>query len=247
METDGRTPAESSVMDMPANKPMNALNDREQQFLKEVRDFCRAQVAPYCEQWEKQEALPREIFAAAGKVGLTGMLAPQKFGGLGLSFVGYVAALKEVARHFGALALNFATHNSLCVGQILAFGSSAQKERCLPRLTRGEWLSAWALTEPKAGSDCGSMETTAEEKGANWELNGHKTFITQGTSADILIVIAVTGTKPDGGKELSAFLVQKGQVQSIRRIPTYGMKASDTAELRLDHAKAELLGNRGEG
>ena len=91
------------------------------------------------------------------------------------------------------------------------------------------------------------METTAEEKGAKWELNGQKTFITQGSRADILIVIAVTGTKPDGGKELSAFVVQKDQVQSIRRIPTYGMKASDTAELRLDHAKAELLGQRGEG
>ena len=234
-------------MDRPANKPMDTVNDREQQFLKKVRDFCRTQVDPHCEQWEKEESLPREIFSAAGKVGLTGMLAPQKFGGLGLSFVGYVTALKEVARHFGALALNLATHNSLCVGQILAFGSSVQKERCLPRLTSGEWLSAWALTEPKAGSDCGSMETTGEEKKNGWELNGQKTFITQGGRADILIVIAVTGTKAEGGKELSAFLVAKDQVQASRRIPTYGMRASDTSELRLDHAKAELLGKRGEG
>src|SRR5688572_30923742 len=201
------------------------LNDREREFLKAVAGFCRTQVDPFCEQWEKEETLPREIFLAAGEVGLMGMLAPQKFGGLGLSFVAYIAVLKEVARHYAALALNLATHNSLCIGQILAFGSAAQKERCLPRLARGEWLSAWALTEPAAGSDCGSMETTAAEKKGGWELNGHKTFTTQGGRADILVVIAVTGTKADGAKELSAFLVDKDQVQTVRKIPTYGMRA----------------------
>lgn len=191
--------------------------------------------------------MPREIFLAAGKLGLMGMLAPPKFGGLGLSFLGYIAVLKEVARHFAALALNLATHNSLCIGQILAFGSAAQKERCLPRLARGEWLSAWALTEPLAGSDCGSMETKGEEKRGVWELTGSKMFITQGSSADLLIVIAVTGSAASGSKELSAFLVNKDQVQVIRKIPTYGMKASDTAELRLERARGELLGDRGQG
>jgi alkylation response protein AidB-like acyl-CoA dehydrogenase len=223
------------------------LNDRKQEFLKEVRDFCRAQVDPHCEQWEMDEALPREIFSAAGKVGLMGMLAPQEAGGLGLSFVGYIAALREVAGHYASLALNLATHNSLCIGQILAFGSTVQKERCLPRLARGEWLSAWALTEPAAGSDCGSMETTATQKHGEWELNGHKTFITQGGRADILVVIAVTGTKADGAKELSAFLVDKDQVRTVRKIPTYGMRASDTSELLFEHSKAELLGDKGRG
>jgi alkylation response protein AidB-like acyl-CoA dehydrogenase len=244
-----RTVEDDTVM--PANKsatkPMDPLSDRERKFLKEVTDFCRAQVDPYCEQWEREESLPREIFSAAGKLGLMGMLAPQKFGGLGLSFIAYIAALREVARHYAALALNLATHNSLCIGQILAFGSLAQKERCLPRLVRGEWLSAWALTEPQAGSDCGSMETTAEQKRHGWELNGHKTFTTQGSRADILVVIAATGTKPDGAKELSAFLVDKNQVRSVRKIPTYGMKASDTSELLFDHARADLLGEVGQG
>lgn len=218
-----------------------------QRFLTEVRDFCRAQVDPFCEQWEKEESLPREIFCAAGKVGLMGMLAPEKFGGMGLSFVGYIAALREVARYYASLALNLATHNSLCIGQILAFGSAAQKERCLPPLARGEWLAAWALTEPAAGSDCGSMETTAQQKRDGWEVNGRKMFTTQGGCADILVVMAVTATKSDGSKELSAFLVNKDQVRSSRKIPTYGMKASDTAELHFQHAKAELLGDKGQG
>jgi alkylation response protein AidB-like acyl-CoA dehydrogenase len=222
-------------------------SDRKCDFLEKVSDFCRAQVDPHCEQWEKDEALPREIFSAAGRVGLMGMLAPQESGGLGLSFVQYIAALREVARHYASLALNLATHNSLCIGQILAFGSIAQKERCLPRLARGEWLSAWALTEPAAGSDCGSMETTATQTKGGWELNGHKTFTTQGGRADILLVIAVTGTKADGAKELSAFLVDKDQVRTVRKIPTYGMRASDTSELLFEHSKAELLGDKGQG
>jgi alkylation response protein AidB-like acyl-CoA dehydrogenase len=232
---------------MAAIKLTDLLNDRERDFLKHVADFCRAEVLPHCEQWEREELLPRELFSAAGKVGLMGMLAPLKSGGLGLSFGGYTAALREVARHSGALALNLATHNSLCIGQILAFGSMSQKERCLPRLARGEWLSAWALTEPRAGSDCGSMETTGKEETNSWELNGHKTFITQGRRADILVVIAVTGTQADGGKELSAFLVDKDQVRTVRKIPTYGMKASETSELVFEHARAELLGERGKG
>ena len=221
--------------------------DTQRDFLEKVSDFCRAQVDPHCEQWEKDEALPREIFSAAGKVGLMGMLAPQEFGGSGLSFVAYIAALREVARHYASLALNLATHNSLCIGQILAFGSTAQKERCLPRLARGEWLSAWALTEPAAGSDCGSMETSALQRKGGWELNGHKTFTTQGGRADILVVIAVTGTKTDGAKELSAFLVDKDQVRTVRKIPTYGMRASDTSELLFEHSKAELIGEKGQG
>jgi alkylation response protein AidB-like acyl-CoA dehydrogenase len=202
---------------------------KEHEFLKEVRAFCRAQVDPFCEQWEKEESLPREIYSAMGQLGLMGMLAPQEFGGLGLSFVSYIAVLKEVARHYASLALNLATHNSLCIGQILAFGSAAQKERCLPRLARGEWLSAWALSEPSAGSDCGSMETRAEKKQDRWELTGQKMFTTQGNRADILVVIAMTGARSDGTKEFSAFLVNKDQVRTVRKIPTYGMKASDTA------------------
>ena len=193
-------------MALPPNKALaglpNLLNDREREFLKRVADFCRAHVDPYCEQWEKEEALPREIFIEAGKVGLMGIMAPPKFGGLGLSFLAYIAVLTEVAGHFAALALNIATHNALCIAQIMGFGSPGQKERCVPRLARGEWLSAWALTEPQAGSDCGSMQTKGEETKGGWELTGRKTFITQGGRADILVVIAVTGTTAEGQKEI---------------------------------------------
>lgn len=227
--------------------PLKPLDERERAFLNQTVEFCRSHVAPACEQWEKDELLPREIFTQAGRAGLMGMTLSPELGGQGLSFAAYVQVIIEVAQHYAALALDIATHNSLCIGHILNFASEAQKQRYLPRLASGEWLAAWALTELHAGSDCGGMETTAVETQTGWELTGHKMFITQGRRGDILIVLAKTGTTADGQKELSAFLVHKEQVQVVRKIPTYGMKASDTAEIRFDHARAELLGERGQG
>jgi alkylation response protein AidB-like acyl-CoA dehydrogenase len=231
----------------PVAMPMKPLDERELAFLKQAAEFCRSHVASACEQWEQEEFLPREIFAQAGSAGLMGMILSAELGGQGLSFVAYAQVIIELGRHYAALALDIATHNSLCIGHILTFGSEAQKQRYLPRLASGEWLAAWALTELQAGSDCGGMETTAMETQTGWELTGQKTFITQGRRGDILVVLAKTGTAVDGQKELSAFLVQKEQVQVVRKIPTYGMKASDTAEIRFDHASAELLGERGQG
>src|SRR5262245_35878442 len=103
------------------------LNDHERAYLDQVMHFCRTQVDPFCEQWEKDENLPDEIFTQAGKRGLMGLMAPKEVGGRGVSFVAYVHIIKEVARHFAALAENIAAHNSLCLGQILAFGSTEQK------------------------------------------------------------------------------------------------------------------------
>ena len=226
---------------------MKPLNERESAFLSQAAEFCHTHVTPACEQWEKEEFLPREIFTQAGSAGLMGMTLSPELGGQGLSFVAYVQVIIELAQHYAALALDIATHNSLCIGHILTFGSKAQKQRYLPQLASGEWLAAWALTELQAGSDCGGMETSAVETQTGWELTGHKMFITQGRRGDILIVLAKTGTTADGQKELSAFLVHKEQAQVVRKIPTYGMKASDTAEIRFDHARAELLGERGQG
>ena len=226
---------------------MKPLNERERAFLSQATGFCHTHVARACEQWELEEFLPREIFTQAGGAGLMGMTLSPELGGRGLSFVAYIHVIIELAQHYAALALDIATHNSLCIGHIWSFGSEAQKQRYLPRLASGEWLAAWALTELQAGSDCGGMETTAVETQTGWELTGHKMFITQGRRGDILIVLAKTGTTADGQKELSAFLVHKEQVQVVRKIPTYGMKASDTAEIRFDRAKAELLGERGQG
>jgi len=223
------------------------LTERERSVLDQVAEFCRVEVDPHCEEWEQAENFPRAIFTRAGQAGLLGLLAPQELGGKGLRFTAYVLAIREMARHHGAFALDVSAHNSLCIGHLLAFGSEEQKRRCAPRLVRGEWLGAWALTEPNAGSDSAAIETTAMKNGDAWELTGHKTFITQGRNANILVVMAQSGRTDTGRKELSAFLVAGDQVRPVRKIPTYGMKPSETSEIRFERARAELVGERGQG
>src|SRR6267143_1830921 len=120
---------------LPANKPVamptEPLDERERAFLSQVAGFCRTHIDPACEQGEKEENLTREVFTQAGNVGLMGMLVSPGLGGQGLSFVAYVHVIIELAQHYAALALDIATHNSLCIGHILVFGSEAQKRRCL--------------------------------------------------------------------------------------------------------------------
>jgi acyl-CoA dehydrogenase len=224
-----------------------ALKPEERDLLNRVIDFCKKEVAPHCEKWEKDENLPREIFTKAGQLGLLGITAPKQYGGLGMSMVAYSLIVIEMSKYYAALALDIAAHNALALGHLLAAGNEEQKKAVAPKLAKGEWLGAWALTEPNAGSDSGGMETVGEFKNGKWSVTGHKTFITQGSRGDVYIVMASTGVNEKGRKEISAFLVRKEHVKPIRKIYTYGMKASDTAELRFENAPAELLGEKAHG
>jgi alkylation response protein AidB-like acyl-CoA dehydrogenase len=219
----------------------------ETSFLGQVAAFATQEVAPQADAWERDEALPREIFAKAGRIGLMGVTVPKEHGGQALGYVAYALAIREVAKYCGALAIDLAAHNALAVGHILLAGNAAQHRKVFPRLVNGESVGAWALTEPEAGSDSGGVQTTGTEEGGAWELNGLKRFITSGRTADFLVVMAATGTTDKGRKEISAFLVEKSQIQPVRKIPTSGLRASDTAEFKLVHAQAELLGARGTG
>lgn len=224
------------------------LTPEEVEFLNAVADFCRNEIAPHAEAWERAEELPRSIFQRAGQLGLMGLTVPRKFGGRGLGYPAFALVILELARHQAALALDVAAHNALCVGHILHDGNAAQLARVFPRLVDGTWLGAWALTEPEAGSDSGGVQTTAVE-GDNgvWTLNGFKRYITLGRSADVLVVMAATGQAANGHKEISAFLVEKSQIKPGRKVPTSGMRASETSEFQLVQARAELLGARGAG
>lgn len=220
----------------------------EMAFLQRVGDFVTRDVAPHADAWERAEELPREVFTAAGRVGLMGVAAPAAHGGQGLGYVAYALAIREVAKHQGALAIDIAAHNALSVGQILLNGTPAQLQHVFPRLANGEWIGAWALTEPEAGSDSAGVQTRATPSDdGTWELNGFKRYITLGRKADILVVMATTGTTEKGKKEISAFLVEKAQIQPLRKVPTCGLRASETSELKLVNARGELLGTRGGG
>jgi alkylation response protein AidB-like acyl-CoA dehydrogenase len=229
------------------------VSPAEAAFLEKVAAFAAREVAPQADAWERDEALPREIFTAAGRIGLMGVVAPKKFGGQEFGYAAYALAIRELARHCGALAIDIAAHNALALGHTLAAGSAAQHARVFPRLANGEWLGAWALTEPEAGSDSAGVQTTAVERGDGvWELNGFKRYITLGRTADWLVVMAVSGTKAEssGGKarkEISAYLVEKSQVTPMRKVPTSGLRASETSEFKLVKSRGELLGARGAG
>jgi len=224
------------------------VSPAEAAFLEKVRSFAEKSVAPHADEWERAEELPRAIFEEAGRIGLMGVAVPRKFGGLGFGYATYALAIREVAKYQGALAIDIAAHNALAVGHILSQGSPAQHRKVFPRLVNGEWIGAWALTEPEAGSDSGGVQTTGTQvAGGAWELNGFKRFITLGRKADALVVMAATGVTEKGRKEISAFLVEKSQIKPVRKVPTCGLRASETSEFRLVKAKAELLGPRGTG
>ena len=223
------------------------LSDADRQYLRRVEEFCKDKVIPHAPKWDDEENLPREIFTEAGRLGLLGMIAPHDLGGRNMSFVAYVHAIITLGRHCAALALDIAAHNSLSLGHILTFGSDAQRKRYIPKLASGEWLGAWALTEANAGSDTSALESMAVQSGDQWQLTGSKMFITQGRRSDVLVVMARTGKASDAKPEISAFIVHGQHRQVVRKIPTYGVKSSDTAEIRFDRAPAELLGQRGKG
>ena len=220
----------------------------EKKFLGAVADFVAREVAPEADAWERAEELPRRIFTRAGRIGLLGVVAPRKVGGQGHGYVAYALAIRELARHQGALAIDVAAHNALAVGHTLGHANAAQRKRVFPRLVNGVWLGAWALTEPEAGSDSAGVQTLATPRpDGTWELNGFKRYITLGRKADVLVVIAASGVTAQGRKEISAFLVEKSQIKPVRKVPTCGLRASETSEFKLVRARGELLGERGGG
>lgn len=148
---------------------------------KTVRDFARSEVAPHARKWDEEERFPKEIVPKLADLGLLGIRIPEEFGGSGMDTTSYAICVEEIAKVDGSLALTVASHNGLGTGHILSFGNDAQKKKYLPKAAKGEWLAAWALTEPGSGSDSAGLKTTAKRDGNNWVLNGTKMFITQGS------------------------------------------------------------------
>lgn len=224
------------------------LKPEELEFLERTRQFCRAEIAPHASAWEENEELPRALFTKAGRAGLMGIMAPKAVGGQALGRLCYSLVIAEVAKHCGAFAMNLAAHNALCVGHPLGHASEELKKTIFPSALNGDWMVAWALTEPGAGSDTGGVETMATEQAdGTWLIDGHKLYITMGNHSDRMIVMAVTGTDAKGRKEFSAFWVHTKDTTPMRKVPTAGVRASNTSELKLHNVHGEMIGERGSG
>ena len=216
-----------------------------------VRDFAEKHIRPYVMEWDESQEFPLETFKELGKLGLMGVLVPENYGGAGLGYHEYVAAIEELAKVCGSVGLSMAAHNSLCTGHIMQFGNEEQKQQYLPLLASCEWLGAWGLTEPNTGSDAGRMMTTAVKDGDHWVLNGAKCWITHGKSAQVAVVIVRTGELLDS-RGMTAFVIERGTPGFThgRKENKLGMRASETTEMLFDNCRvheSQVLGKVGEG
>jgi hypothetical protein len=227
------------------------LNDEQKQLRREIRDFAEREIRDNVMKWDEESKFPLETVKQLGKMGVMGMIFPAEYGGSGLGYVEYVIAIEELSRVDGSVGIIVAAHNSLCSNHIYVAGTEEQKKKYISKLATGEWIGAWGLTEPGSGSDAGSARTTAVRKGDKWVLNGTKTFITNGSYADVMVVVAVTDrtVKTHG---LSAFIVEKGTkgFRPGKKENKLGLRASDTAEMIFEDCEIpaeSLLGKEGDG
>jgi alkylation response protein AidB-like acyl-CoA dehydrogenase len=227
------------------------LNEEQQQLRKSVREFAEREIAPHVMEWDEGGEFPLEVVKELGRLGLMGIVFPQEYGGAGMGYIEYVTAIEELSRVDGSVGIILAAHTSLCSNHIFLAASEEQKRRYIPKLAAGEFIGAWGLTEPGAGSDAGGARMTAVRKKDCWVLNGTKTFITNGHYADVVVVIAVTD-KTAHTHGLTAFLVEKGTkgFRPGKKENKLGLRASDTAELIFEDCcipAGNLLGKEGDG
>jgi alkylation response protein AidB-like acyl-CoA dehydrogenase len=231
---------------------MNFDYSQDQLMIQQMaQDFAKKEILPNINVWDEDQFFPKELFKKAGKQGLMGVLVPEKFGGAGLGYEEYIMVIKEISKVCGAIGLSLAAHNSLCVNHLLKFGNENQKINWLPKLSSGEWIGAWGLTEPNTGSDAMRMKCVAEKDGDYWVINGSKNFITHGISGDIIVVIVRTGDLLDS-HGMTAFAVERGTegFLSGKKENKLGMRASETAEVIFNNCrvhKGNIIGNVGEG
>ncbi|MDD2635115.1 MAG: acyl-CoA dehydrogenase [Bacteroidales bacterium] len=228
-----------------------SLTNREELFLQMIKDFVENEVKPIAAEIDEEERFPVETLEKMGKVGLMGIPVPVQYGGQGGTNQLYSMAVEEVSRACATTGVILSAHTSLCVAPILENGSEEQKIKYLPKLCSGEWLGAFGLTEPNAGTDAAMQQTFAVDKGDKWVLNGSKIFITNSGYAHVYIVLAMTD-KAQGTRGVSAFIVESGTTGfSVgKEEKKLGIRGSSTCELIFENCeipKENLLGVVGKG
>jgi len=242
------------------------LTEQQTLLQQTLRDFAQGEIAPGAKERDEASRFPRELIPKMADLGLFGVMIPESFGGAGLDFLSFAIVIEEIARVDASIALLLASHNSLCAGHILTAGNEEQKRAYLPALASGKKLGAWALTEPTGGSDAAALKTKAVRNGDDWVLSGDKLFITQGSVAGTYVIMAgteqtvrsrelgagSTDTDTRHGGGISAFIVERERagLNVVRVENKLGVRASDTAQLRLQEIRVpqdHLLGELNHG
>ncbi len=228
-----------------------SLTKQEELFMQMIRSFAENEVKPLAADIDDQERFPMETVEKMAKIGLMGIPVPVEYGGQGGTNQIYSMAVEELSRVCGTTGVIVSAHTSLCVAPILENGTEEQKMKYLPKLASGEWIGAFGLTEPNAGTDAAMQQTTAVDAGDKWILNGSKIFITNAGYAHVYIVMAMTD-KSLGTKGISAFIVEKGMkgFSFGKKEKKMGIRGSATCELIFENCevpKENLLGTLGKG
>lgn len=231
---------------------MDFLFTQEQEILKDsIRNFAEKEILPFVKESDKKGKWPEELTKKLGEMGLLGIVIPPEYSGAGYSYMDYVIILEEISKVDPSVGLVVAAHNSLCSNHLNLFGSEEQKKKYLTRLASGQTLGAWALTEAEAGSDAAALKTKARKEGDYWVLNGSKLFITNGSLAEILVVMAVTDPEKKR-KGISAFILEKGMegFKPGKKEDKLGVRSADTSELIFEDVKVpakNIIGKEGDG
>ena len=238
---------------------MDFTLSKEQQLVQKMyQEFAQNEVKPLAQEVDEEERFPEETVKKMAKLGMMGIYFPKEVGGAGADVLSYVMAVEEMSKVCGTTGVIISAHTSLCAAPIFENGTPDQKAKYLPKLCSGEWIGAFGLTEPGAGTDAQGQQTYAvfDEETQEWVLNGSKIFITNAGLANVFIIIAVTGTVLDKkgrkAKEISAFIVERTDpgFSVGKHEKKMGIRGSSTCELIMEDCripKDRLLGVKGKG
>ena len=232
---------------------------KEQEMMRKLfREFAENEVKPLAAMVDEEEMFPENTVKKMAELGMMGIYFPKKYGGAGADVVSYAMAVEELSKVCGTTGVIVSAHTSLCCAPIYENGTEEQKMKYLPKLCSGEWLGAFGLTEPGAGTDAQGQQTTAvlDESGENWIINGSKIFITNAGYANVFVIFAITGVSNDKRgrkkKEISAFIVERTDpgFSVGKHEKKMGIKGSSTCELIMEDCiipKDRMLGKQGKG
>ena len=215
-----------------------------------AREFAQAEIEPHAAQWDREHHFPKELFGKLAELGLMGACVPEEYGGAGADFLSYILMLEELSRADAGVGVTVAVHTSAVTLPILTFGTDEQRARFVPPLARGELIGAFALTETEAGSDAGSLRTTATADGDGWTITGTKQFISTARFAGTFLLFARTDPDTPGAKGVSAFVLDADHVRVTGEEEKLGLNSSVTNSIAIEGARVErdrLLHEEGKG
>ena len=223
----------------------------QQLFLQMIREFAEKEVKPLAAEIDDEERFPAETVEKMARLGIMGIPVPKEYGGAGGDNVLYTMAVEELSRVCATTGVVVSAHTSLCCAPIMEHGTEEQKRKYLPKLASGEWIGAFGLTEPNAGTDASAQQTTAVREGDHYVLNGNKIFITNASAANVFIIMAMSD-KSQGTRGISAFIVERDfpGFSVGKKEKKLGIRGSATCELIMENCivpAENLLGKEGKG